>query len=98
MECLLGFAEIESRPLKPFNEKELLQVVELFQQWQLLNNGTEGYRTAEVTLGGIDTDVISSKNMEYKSVKGLYFVGEAMDVTGLEALTLHGAGAAGQEV
>jgi predicted Rossmann fold flavoprotein len=82
VECLLGLAEIESRPLKQFNEKELLQVVELFHQWQPLINGTEGYRTAEVTLGGVDTDVISSKTMECKSVKGLYFVGEAMDVTG----------------
>jgi len=82
VECLLALASIESRPLKQFNEKELLQVVELFHQWQPLINGTEGYRTAEVTLGGVDTDVISSKTMECKSVKGLYFVGEAMDVTG----------------
>jgi len=82
VECLLSIAEIESRPLKQFTEKELLQVVELFHQWQPLINGTEGYRTAEVTLGGVDTDVISSKTMECKSVKGLYFVGEAMDVTG----------------
>ena len=82
VECLLGLAEIESRPLKQFNEKELQQVVELFHQWQPQINGTEGYRTAEVTLGGVDTDVLSSKTMECKSVKGLYFVGEAMDVTG----------------
>ena len=82
VECLLGLAEIESRPLKQFNEKELQQIVALFHQWQPLINGTEGYRTAEVTLGGVDTDVISSKTMECKSVKGLYFVGEAMDVTG----------------
>lgn len=82
VECLLTIAEIESRPLKQFTEKELAQVVALFHQWQPLINGTEGYRTAEVTLGGVDTDVISSKTMECKSVKGLYFVGEAMDVTG----------------
>jgi len=82
VECLLNLAEIESRPLKQFTEKELAQVVDLFHQWQPLINGTEGYRTAEVTLGGVDTDVISSKTMECKSVKGLYFVGEAMDVTG----------------
>jgi len=82
VECLLGLAEIESRPLKQFNEKELQQVVDLFHQWQPQINGTEGYRTAEVTLGGVDTDVISSKTMECKSVKGLYFVGEALDVTG----------------
>ena len=45
VECLLGLAEIESRPLKQFNEKQLQQVVELFHQWQPLINGTEGYRT-----------------------------------------------------
>ncbi|TEW54604.1 NAD(P)/FAD-dependent oxidoreductase [Psychromonas sp. RZ22] len=82
VECLLALADIESRPLKQFNEKELKQVAELFHEWKPLINGTEGYRTAEVTLGGIDTDAISSKTMECKSVKGLYIVGEAMDVTG----------------
>jgi len=82
IECLLGLAEIESLPLKQYNEKQLKQVAELFHQWQPQINGTEGYRTAEVTLGGIDTDVISSKTMECKNVAGLYFVGEALDVTG----------------
>lgn len=52
------------------------------QDWQLTPNGTEGYRTAEVTLGGIDTDALSSKTMEAKSVPGLYAIGEAVDVTG----------------
>ncbi|CAH0534753.1 hypothetical protein VST7929_02709 [Vibrio stylophorae] len=51
-------------------------------QWQVSPNGTEGYRTAEVTLGGVDTDGLSSKTMESKTVPGLYFVGEVMDVTG----------------
>lgn len=82
IEWLLAIENIESRPLKQFNEKELKQISDLIHQWQPLINGTEGYRTAEVTLGGIDTDVISSKNMECKSVKGLYFIGEALDVTG----------------
>lgn len=50
--------------------------------WQLTPSGTEGYRTAEVTLGGIDTDALSSKTMEAKSVPGLYVIGEAVDVTG----------------
>ncbi|MDA8621536.1 NAD(P)/FAD-dependent oxidoreductase, partial [Psychrosphaera sp.] len=45
-------------------------------------NGTEGYRTAEVTLGGVDTDAISSKSMMCKTVQGLYFVGEVVDVSG----------------
>ena len=50
--------------------------------WQLIPSGTEGYRTAEVTLGGIDTDALSSKTMEAKSMPGLYAIGEAVDVTG----------------
>ncbi|MEX0316888.1 MAG: NAD(P)/FAD-dependent oxidoreductase [Ruegeria sp.] len=50
--------------------------------WRLTPSGTEGYRTAEVTLGGIDTDALSSKTMEAKSVPGLYIIGEAVDVTG----------------
>ena len=50
--------------------------------WQLKPSGTEGYRTAEVTLCGVDTDHISSKTMECKSQSGLYFVGEVLDVTG----------------
>lgn len=50
--------------------------------WELTPNGSEGYRTAEVTLGGIDTDGLSSKTMMSKSVPGLYFIGEAVDVTG----------------
>ncbi len=50
--------------------------------WSLKPSGTEGYRTAEVTLGGVDTDGLSSKTMEAKSVPGLYFIGEAVDVTG----------------
>ena len=82
IECLLGLAEIESLPLKQYNEKQLKHIAELFHQWQPQINGTEGYRTAEVTLGGIDTDVISSKTMECKNIAGLYFVGEALDVTG----------------
>jgi predicted flavoprotein YhiN len=52
------------------------------QEWQIVPNGTEGYRTAEVTLGGVDTDWLSSKTMECKTVPGLFFVGEVMDVTG----------------
>ncbi|WP_435236834.1 NAD(P)/FAD-dependent oxidoreductase [Psychromonas sp. PT13] len=82
IECLLSVAEIESVPLKQYHEKQLKQIAALFHQWQPQINGTEGYRTAEVTLGGIDTDAISSKTMECKNIPGLYFVGEALDVTG----------------
>lgn len=82
IECLLTAAEIESLPLKQYNEKQLKQIADLFHHWSPQINGTEGYRTAEVTLGGIDTDLISSKTLECKNVKGLYFIGEALDVTG----------------
>ncbi|MCW8997022.1 MAG: NAD(P)/FAD-dependent oxidoreductase [Psychromonas sp.] len=82
IECLLSLAEIESLPLKQYNDKQFKQIAELFHQWAPQINGTEGYRTAEVTLGGIDTDFISSKTLECKNVKGLYFIGEALDVTG----------------
>ncbi len=52
------------------------------QQWQIKPNGTEGYRTAEVTLGGVDCNEISSKTMESNKIPGLYFIGEIVDVTG----------------
>ncbi|WP_165312642.1 NAD(P)/FAD-dependent oxidoreductase [Vibrio ziniensis] len=70
------------KPLKQFNPKELEAIRETLERWRVAPNGTEGYRTAEVTLGGVDTDVLSSKTMECKDIKGLYFVGEVMDVTG----------------
>ena len=50
--------------------------------WVVRPDGTEGYRTAEVTLGGVDTRGLSSKTMEANAVKGLYFIGEVVDVTG----------------
>jgi len=52
------------------------------QNWSLRPSGSEGYRTAEVTFGGIATEEVSSKSMMSKRVQGLYIVGEAMDVTG----------------
>ncbi len=61
---------------------ELEQLAVDLESWEILMNGTEGYRTAEVTLGGVDTDELSSKTMEAKSVSGLYFIGEVMDVSG----------------
>ena len=51
-------------------------------QWQFVPSGTEGYRTAEVTLGGVDTNELSSKTMQSNKVPGLYFIGEVVDVTG----------------
>lgn len=71
-----------SRPMKQFNDPELRAIAEQLQRWPLIANGTEGYRTAEVTLGGVDTDEISSSTMQSKQVPGLYFIGEVVDVTG----------------
>ena len=56
--------------------------MDFIHHWEFTPNGTEGYRTAEVTMGGVDTKVISSKTMESNQVSGLYFIGEVLDVTG----------------
>lgn len=71
-----------NKALNQLIHAEIDQLVTDIHQWQVVMNGTEGYRTAEVTLGGIDTDELSSKTMEAKQQKGLYFVGEVMDVSG----------------
>ena len=68
--------------MKQFNLPELKQVAAQLQDWPLVASGTEGYRTAEVTLGGVDTDELSSSTMQSKKVAGLYFIGEVVDVTG----------------
>jgi predicted Rossmann fold flavoprotein len=72
----------QSRPMRQFNSKELQQIGTELNNWPLIASGTEGYRTAEVTLGGVDTRELSSSTMESKRCPGLYFVGEVMDVTG----------------
>ncbi|MES0809807.1 NAD(P)/FAD-dependent oxidoreductase [Roseibium sp. SCPC15] len=64
------------------SDKVLRRAAEQLNRWQLTPVGTEGYRTAEVTLGGVDTRELSSKTMEASRVPGLYFIGEAVDVTG----------------
>lgn len=71
-----------NRPINQYTPKEIQTITQHFQQWQLLPAGTEGYRTAEVTLGGVDTHCLSSKTMEVKTQPGLYFIGEVVDVTG----------------
>ncbi|WP_405633048.1 NAD(P)/FAD-dependent oxidoreductase [Pseudoalteromonas sp. Ld20] len=83
------FIEIlhESKAIPDCNVNQLThsQIDELanyIHNWQIKPNGTEGYRTAEVTLGGVDTDELSSKTFEAKKAQGLYFIGEVTDVTG----------------
>jgi len=65
-----------------FSDRHLASVAAAVKQWRVRPNGTEGYRTAEVTLGGVDTSGLSSKTFESRSVPGLYFIGEVVDVTG----------------
>jgi predicted Rossmann fold flavoprotein len=68
--------------LANFSSAKLESLANFISKLQISPSGTEGYRTAEVTLGGVDTDELSSSNFESKSVKGLYFIGEVVDVTG----------------
>jgi hypothetical protein len=63
-------------------DKDLSVIAESVHNWTIKPNATEGYRTAEVTVGGVDCDAISSKTMESLQVSGLYFIGEVLDVTG----------------
>ena len=72
----------EKKPMQQFSNVELESIVHQLCNRKILPSGTEGMRTAEVALGGVDTDELSSKTLETKKVKGLYFIGEAVDVTG----------------
>ena len=74
--------ELSNRPMRQYREAELAAIGGRLHDWPLTASGTEGYRTAEVTLGGVDTDGLSSSTMQSKRVPGLYFVGEVVDVTG----------------
>lgn len=82
------FAEIftalnfPNKPLNQLSKREIEQIAEKLNRWQIRFNETEGYHKAEVTLGGVETDELSSQTMEAKKVSGLYFIGEVVDVTG----------------
>jgi len=71
-----------SKPMKQYTPGELADVADKLASWKVVPAGTEGYRTAEVTLGGVDTREVSSKTMESLKSPGLYFVGEVLDVSG----------------
>ena len=84
------------KPLDQTSDKELNDIANALHAWELIPKETEGYKTAEVTAGGVDTDELSSKTMESKKVLGLYFIGEVVDVTGeLGGYNLHWAWASG---
>lgn len=82
IDILQQMGQIPDCTLKQLNARQQEAVVDLLSAWQVQPNGTEGYRTAEVTLGGVDTHALSSRTMEVRDVPGLYFIGEVMDVTG----------------
>ena len=71
-----------SRPMQRYSRKELEEIARGLHNWEMTPSGTEGFGKAEVTVGGVDTDELSSKTMEARKAPGLYFIGECADVTG----------------
>jgi len=78
----IWWPSLSETPLAQFSNNVLIEIAHKLNGWQIKPSGTEGYRTAEVTLGGVDTDGLSSKTMESKTQSGLFFIGEVVDVTG----------------
>lgn len=72
----------EGRPLRQYSGEEIEALGARLEAWSFLPDGTEGYRKAEVTLGGVDTNELSQSTLESKKVPGLFFIGEVVDVTG----------------
>lgn len=81
-QSLIEFFALHNAALKHYNPAELQHIAQQLSAWQLTPAGTEGYRTAEVTLGGIDTTEVSSKTFASHKQERLYFIGEMLDVTG----------------
>ena len=77
--CALNFP---SQPIKQYTTKQLADIAQKLNHWEIVPAGTEGYKKAEVTAGGVATEELSSQTMAVKSVPGLYFIGEVVDVTG----------------
>ncbi len=82
IEIMIENNQLPDTLLAQLSNERITQITTLLQAWLVLPNGTEGYRTAEVTLGGVDTRNLSSKTMEATKITGLYFIGEVVDVTG----------------
>jgi predicted Rossmann fold flavoprotein len=82
VEALIKQKDISDKAINQISNDEITYLTQYLHNWQIKPNGTEGYRTAEVTLGGVDTDELSSKTFEAKKAKGLFFIGEVIDVTG----------------
>jgi predicted flavoprotein YhiN len=77
--CALNVA---SQPMKQYTPRQLAEIAKKLNHWELTPTGTEGFKKAEVTAGGVATDELSSQTMAVKRVSGLYFIGEVVDVTG----------------
>ena len=75
--------DLLEKPLQNISHSEIEELADGIQKLIIKPGGTEGYRTAEVTVGGVDCDEVSSKTFECHKVSGLYFIGEVLDVTGL---------------
>jgi len=82
IEAMISHQEIIDKTINQLSNQDVEQLSHYLHNWQIKPNGTEGYRTAEVTLGGVDTNELSSKTFESKKVPNLYFIGEVIDVTG----------------
>ena len=82
VEVLIKEQVIAEKAVNQLSHSEIETLANIIHGWQIKPNGTEGYRTAEVTLGGVDTDELSSKTFESKKQSGLFFIGEVIDVTG----------------
>jgi len=74
--------ELAAKPLPDQRDRDLMQLAERLQRWELRPQGSEGYRKAEVTAGGVDTRELSSQTLQSQRVPGLFFIGEVVDVTG----------------
>ena len=79
---LAGSPEEAARPMPQQRDRDLLHLAQRLHGWELKPQGSEGYRKAEVTAGGVDTHDLSSQSMQSRRVPGLYFIGEVVDVTG----------------
>ena len=74
--------DVIEQALQNLSKEKINEIAQQLHYWKIKPNATEGYRTAEVTLGGIDCNELSSKTMESEKVAGLYFIGEVVDITG----------------
>lgn len=82
VELWLEAGLLQDETLANLSNTRMENIAQLIHQWHFTPNGTEGYRTAEVTAGGVDTHALSSKTMQAKDIEGLFFIGEVLDVTG----------------